>query len=164
MDTTYLSKGGDGYKTCVGAQAETDEMTTGLFESARAHSVDVDTADFLLDLHEDDGTIMDTIALSAEGFAKITGQPVLTEEEYKKIDDDHWAGAQEIFEAVMAEEGGVCRGCGKKLNLVEKVMCEMYGGMLCRECATKKDHQDYVKTEEAAAKGDAMAAQVAKES
>jgi len=162
MDTTYLNKKGDGYKTCVGAQAETDELTTGLFESARIHAMDADTADFLLDLHEDDGIFVDGIALSAEAFTKITDQPVLAEEEYKKIDTDHWTAAQEIFEKEMKKGGDVCRDCGDKLNPVEKVMCGMYGGMLCKKCALKKNHQDYIKIEEIAARGDAMDAQVAK--
>lgn len=94
LDTIYLTKKGDGYKTRVGCQAETDALTTALFESARPLAMDADTADFLLDLHEDDGTIVDTIALSADAFTQITGEPVLTEDEYQKIDTDFWSAAQ----------------------------------------------------------------------
>ena len=140
LDTTYLNGKGVGYKTCIGAQAETDELTTGLFESARIHATDADTATFLLHLNEDNGDVVETIPLSAEGFTAITGQTVLTEEEYIKRDE----GASMRLTS--------CGKCKKELSEVEQCMCQMYGASLCRECAQARRYQDYIKDEEVAAR------------
>ena len=90
METLYLGSGNDGYKTLVGAEFKTSEETTQAFESVKEISVDIKIAEFLLDLKEDDGTIIETIGLDSKGYKSITGQPVLREEEYCEIDRKYW--------------------------------------------------------------------------
>lgn len=98
METLYLGYGNDGYKTLVGAEFETSEETTQAFESAKNLSVDIKVAEFLLDLKEDDGTIIETIGLDSNGYKNITGQQVLSEEEYCEIDRNFWASQEAMCE------------------------------------------------------------------
>jgi len=98
METLYLGSGNDGYKTLVGAEFESSEETTQAFESFKVISVDIKIAEFLLDLKEDDGTIIETIGLDSEGYKNITGKPVLREEEYCEIDRKFWASQEAMCE------------------------------------------------------------------
>lgn len=97
MEAIYLGENGDGCKTGVGAEWETDDGTTEAFESARQYDMDIKKAMFLIDLHEDNGDIVDTIAISTKNFIKITGEPVFSEAEYIETDHKYWANARKLF-------------------------------------------------------------------
>lgn len=99
MEAIYLGSSGDGYKAGVSAEFATDTDTTEAFESARCHDIDINEAEFIIDLHEDNGDIVDTIGVSAESYTQITGEPALTEAEYKDIDRGYWNAARANYKA-----------------------------------------------------------------
>ena len=91
MEMIFIDAEGNARKTGVGAEFESDRATTEAFESVRASASDIKTAPFLLDLHEDNGDLIDTIPISAETFAAVTGEPVLSDAEYIAVDEQYWA-------------------------------------------------------------------------
>lgn len=91
MEMVFIDSDGNARQTGVGAEFESDEATTAAFESVRQDTADIKTAPFLLDLHDGDGDIIDTIPISAETYAAVTGEPVLSEAEYIAIDEQYWA-------------------------------------------------------------------------
>lgn len=99
MEFTFLTESGDGYKTGVGAAMETAAATKAAFESYRSNAVDIKTAPFILDLHNENHDLLDSIAVSAETFKKISGQEVLSESEYKSYDDEFWREAGKNYAA-----------------------------------------------------------------
>jgi len=99
IEMIYLGKSGDGHKTGVGVEFETNDATTKAFEQSRCHDMDINEALFIMDLHEDDETMVDSIAVSAKSFTEITGEPVLSEAEYAEFDNNYWAGARALFKA-----------------------------------------------------------------
>jgi len=98
LETEFLGTGDHGLKTLVGAEFESDEKTVAAFENARkaaeAAGVNIKNAPFLLDLREENGDIIDTIGISAEMYTRITGEPVLSPEEYREIDTKWWQAAK----------------------------------------------------------------------
>ena len=85
------------FKTGVGAIGATDSETQHLFESAKKKNCDSNFANFVFDLHDDHGDIVDTIFLTAEDYTAITGENAMSREEYEKIDSDFWASAENMF-------------------------------------------------------------------
>ena len=102
MTSLYLGTGNDGYHTGIGAEFETDAETTEAFESAKALDTDIKTAPFIIDLREANGDIVDSIAVSEEGYKSITGEPVLSEAEYIEIDREYWAVAEQNYKKQLA--------------------------------------------------------------
>lgn len=102
LETEYLGTGNQGMKTLVGAEFDTDEEAVAAFESARSRGGSIKTAPFILDLREENGDIIDTIGISAETYSHITGEPVLSAEEYKEIDTKYWQAAKGIYEQLKA--------------------------------------------------------------
>ena len=91
MEVIYLGESGDGYKIGMGAEFKASAATSKAFESARCHDMgSSEQAEFLIDLHEFNGDILDTITVSVKGFTEITGEPVLSESEYMAIDRKYW--------------------------------------------------------------------------
>lgn len=93
LETLYLGDSGIGYKTLIGAAFESDAVTVFAFENTKKYQIDIRVAPFLLDLKEDNGDIIDTIGIDGETSTRITGEPVLSEEEYREIDANHWQAA-----------------------------------------------------------------------
>lgn len=89
MKAIYLGKGDHGLQTGVVAEFESAEETKASFEQIKPHAEDIKTAAFLIDLHDDDG-IIDTVAVSEETYSLVTGELVLSEAEYRQIDDNYW--------------------------------------------------------------------------
>lgn len=98
--TLYLGTGSDGFKTNIGAIGVTDKETKNLFKVAKKISVSVKTAVFLMDLHDSDGFIVDTIGLTGAGYTKITGEKVLAESEYREIDRNYWQQAKKVADGI----------------------------------------------------------------
>lgn len=90
MEGSYLGKMDVEYKTGVGAEWKNDADATEAFESIRQYEMDIHKAEFLIDLYEDDGVMIDTIAVNAENYTKITGEPVRTKAEYIKTNHKYW--------------------------------------------------------------------------
>lgn len=97
MKAIYLGESGDGLQTGIGAEFETPEETKAAFESIRPHEKDIEKATFIIDLHDENHDIVDTIGINGKSYTQITGQPVLTAEEYAQIDKDYWQAAEKIY-------------------------------------------------------------------
>ena len=78
--------GSDGYVTGEGAQMESDKETQDSFNSIPC--VDADKADFCVDLWDDEGELLDSAFISSETFKQLTGNDVLSDEEYIKKDQE----------------------------------------------------------------------------
>ena len=87
MTMIFIDSNNHARLTDVGAEFESDAATVAAFESARSLDIGVEKADFILDLCADNDDIIDSIAVSAESYTEITGEPVLSEDEYIAIDD-----------------------------------------------------------------------------
>jgi len=94
IDVTYVAPNGDGYKTGTGMVCETSAETRLAFERVRLAQCGLDHAEFLFDLREDSGDILDTAGLMAHAFETITGEKALSEAEYKELDRVFWVSAE----------------------------------------------------------------------
>lgn len=90
MEMHYIDSHDQARKTNVGAIFDTNAETYAAFLSAKRLDVGGQKADFLLDYYNRRGDLSDTIGITRASFERITGQPVLSEAEYLKIDADFW--------------------------------------------------------------------------
>ena len=90
MEMLYIDSHGQARKTNVGAIFDTNAETYAAFLSAKRLDVGCQKAEFLLDYYNRRGDLSDTIGITRESFMCITGEPVLSEAEYLKIDTDYW--------------------------------------------------------------------------
>lgn len=75
------------------------------FEQCRHLDVeDKERFTFLLDLHDEDGDMIDTICLDDEGFAVVTGKKPEPPEHYIAFDQAYWREAWECHEASKQRE------------------------------------------------------------
>jgi hypothetical protein len=82
---------GVGHKTGKGAAWATEDEARMHFEHARTFlEVPKDRAEFLLDLHNGNDDLIDTVLLDAAGFKAITGEEPLSPEEYAAYDRSYW--------------------------------------------------------------------------
>ena len=93
MEMIYIDFEDCGRRTNVGAEFETKYQTKRAFESLRNSKVEIDKADFICDLYEENGDLIDSIGINAVTFNAITGEPVLSEAEYISIDEKYWEQA-----------------------------------------------------------------------
>lgn len=91
MQMIYIDTAGNARHTGVGAAMKTDAETRSAFEAVRPRSVAFDKAAFLLDLHDGNGDLVDTLAISKEDFPGITGEAVKSDADYRRIDEQYWA-------------------------------------------------------------------------
>jgi hypothetical protein len=94
MQMIYIDADGNARHTGVGAAMNSDADTRRAFEALRRLSVDFDEAAFLLDLHEANGDLVDTLAIRKKDFPAITGEAVKSDVDYRRIDQQYWAKAQ----------------------------------------------------------------------
>ena len=94
MEMIYIDSQDNARLTGVGAEFKTDDETVRAFESVRSRNTDISEADFLLDLHEDNGDLVDSIPISKETFTSVSGEPFLGEQHY--IDHDKRMNGQAI--------------------------------------------------------------------
>ncbi len=87
MEMIFIDSENQARLTGVGAEFKTDKLTVNAFESARHFDIGMKECDFILDLHEDNGDLIDSIGVSAGSFAQIAGEPVLSEAQYIAIDN-----------------------------------------------------------------------------
>ena len=87
MEMIYIDDNGNVRSTGVGAMMESDVATTAAFESVRASEVDIKDAKFILDLCEDNGDIVDSIAITTSTFTQVTGNAVRSDTEYIDYDE-----------------------------------------------------------------------------
>lgn len=96
MQAIYIDDNGDARQTGFGAVMETDTQTVDAFKSAKLHEVPINDARFLIDLHDRNGDLLETIPVGERGYTKVTGEPVLTDEEYVQIDANHWESVRKM--------------------------------------------------------------------
>ncbi len=90
MEMIYIDREEAARHTGVGAIMDSPAETWAAFRSARRLEVPINEAVFLLDYYNRRGDLADTIALSAHGFTRITGEQPKTDEEYRAIDAAYW--------------------------------------------------------------------------
>jgi hypothetical protein len=94
MQMIYIDTDGDARHTGVGAAMQTDAATWAAFNALRPLSCQFDDAAFLLDYHDANGDLVDTLAIKREDFAAITGEQVMSDAYYRQKDGDYWAEAR----------------------------------------------------------------------
>lgn len=94
MKAIFVNENGDGYQTGVGADFGSEQATKEAFDSLKPEAMDGSDAPFIIDLWDSNGDLLESIGISAELYTQVTGEPVLSEEEYQKIDADYWAKAE----------------------------------------------------------------------
>lgn len=82
---------GDGRKTGKGAEFETEADARVAFERFRVLGVKPRRVQFLLDLHNSNGDLLDTIRIDAAGFEAVTGAVPRSVEHYQRVDRAYWA-------------------------------------------------------------------------
>lgn len=87
-----------GAKTGKGAAYTTEAECRAAFERARPLARK-GRAEFLLDLHNDNGDLLDTIQIDAAGFEALTGEPPMSAEYYTQWDADYWRRAMAAYRA-----------------------------------------------------------------
>ena len=103
MEMMFIDSRNNARLTGVGAEFKSDADTTKEFEQLRCHDIGIDAGAFILDLCEESGEIVDSIAVSAESFSEITGENVLSEVEYIAYDERYWRdekAAMQLAESV----------------------------------------------------------------
>lgn len=90
MSLIYIDSDDQARKTNLSASQGTDAATWAAFRSYERHRVDIKKARFLIDYHNRKGDLSHTIPIDETGFTAVTGQPPLSEADYRKIDADHW--------------------------------------------------------------------------
>lgn len=94
MQMIYIDSDGDARQTGVGAAMETNAATRKAFNALRPLAAPFDQAAFLCDYHDRNGDLVDTIAIRRDDFTRITGEPVKSDAEYRRIDADYWREAR----------------------------------------------------------------------
>lgn len=82
---------GNGVKTGLGAAFTTEDEVRAKFEASRGLAVPDDRMAFLVDLHNPNGDLLDTIQIDADGFEAIIGHPPESPDVYTAVDRAYWA-------------------------------------------------------------------------
>lgn len=93
IEAIFHDRAGDALlRTGVGAAGKDEAETRALFEAARRFGLGGDDPEgvFLLDLHSDDDSLLDTLCISRDAYTMITGHDVLTVEEYERTDREYY--------------------------------------------------------------------------
>lgn len=83
-----------GSKTGQGAAFPSETEARVAFEKARLLAVPKRRAEFLVDLHNDNDDLLDTILIDATGFEALTGAPPASADEYDASDAAFWREAR----------------------------------------------------------------------
>ena len=97
-----------GSKTGQGAAFPSEAEARAAFEKARCLEVPKRRAEFLVDLHNDNNDLLDTILIDATGFEALTGEPPLSADAYDASDAAFWheaRAARALREAPNASQG-----------------------------------------------------------
>lgn len=100
LEIIYIDKNDHGRHIGKGAEGEFDQWAIDEFERAKQYEESKDTAPFFLDLKEDNGDIVETIGLSAEGYEALLGEKPLSDKEYVELDATFWQNVKIIASAV----------------------------------------------------------------
>ena len=98
MEFVFLDSQGAARLTGVGAIFKNDAETTKAFESCRGDALDVEQARFILELHEDNGDLVDSVPVSIRSFSTISGESFQGEAHYVEYDQNYWAAAWKVHE------------------------------------------------------------------
>ncbi len=79
-----------GAKTGKGASFRTEAQARAKFEAARALEVSEAAAEFLVDLHNPNGDLLDTICIDSVGFRLIIGAEPRSAAYYTGADAAYW--------------------------------------------------------------------------
>ena len=86
----------DARMTGLGAVFQTDTATYADFEARRLLAVPVERADFLLDLYDAHGDLVDTLALSSAGFEVVIGEPPQPHSYYVALEESYYANLKAL--------------------------------------------------------------------
>jgi hypothetical protein len=113
----YIDDEGNCRLTGAGAEWKTDAETMAAFDSLRETEIPIEQARFLADLHEDNGNLIDTIAISVETFEQVTGQKAKSNQWYVDYDErmNKQKGCAFCFCLQNAGEQ-CCRNCGAPIQ------------------------------------------------
>ena len=89
----------EGSRTGKGATFTSGKKARDSFAGFRLLEVPSDRAEFLLDLHDATGDLVDTIRLDSAGFKVVTGEAPATPAEYDRLDQGYWKQAKEQHNA-----------------------------------------------------------------
>ena len=87
MEMMHLDSENNLRWTDVGAEFDTPELTKEAFESLRQVEVDITDAHYICDLYNDDDEIVESIAINRNTYRTVTGEPLLSEQDYIRIDE-----------------------------------------------------------------------------
>lgn len=82
------------FKTGHGAIGVNYSESKHLFEQAKRQSVSDSRATFLVDLHDPEGDLVDSVLIDGRGFRKLTGARVPTQRETRQYDREYWDRAR----------------------------------------------------------------------
>ena len=94
MNAIFVNEQGEGYQTGVSADFGSEKATKEAFYSLKPEATNSREAPFIIDLWDCNGDLVESVGISAELYKRVTGEPVLSEEEYRKINSDYWAEAE----------------------------------------------------------------------
>lgn len=90
VEIIYIDSNGDARKTGLGAAGATWDETLECFAAAKAQQCDTKEAEFLCDLHDKEGDIIETVGLSRRSVEQISGEVAKSDDEYVRFDYDFW--------------------------------------------------------------------------
>ncbi len=90
---------GVGRKTGKGTSYANEGAARAAFEAARTLEVSKECAAFLVDLHNDNGDLLDTIRIDASGFEALIGEPPKSVAVYDAVDRRYWKDARAARDA-----------------------------------------------------------------
>lgn len=100
LEIIYIDSDEQARHTNMGLAFDTEAAARAEFEKCRAFEVDKSAATFLLDYHDGNEDLVDTIPLDDIGFVAITGTKKLSDVQYRKIDREYWGAARKQRNAV----------------------------------------------------------------
>lgn len=116
MEMIYIDSDENARHTNVRAAMSTDAQTLAAFKQCRRLEVPAASAQFLLDYHDAEGDLVDTIFLDGAGFTAISGERVLTDAEYRAIDDEYWRAARAALATPSARCPNAVKAGGEKVE------------------------------------------------
>lgn len=94
VEIIYIDSNEDARKTGMGAVGATWEETRRCFNVACSQQCDIESAEFLCDLHDTDGDIIETVGLTRSAVEWITGETAKSDDEYVAYDKNFWSTVQ----------------------------------------------------------------------
>ncbi|HHC6921443.1 TPA: hypothetical protein ACN33X_001604 [Vibrio parahaemolyticus] len=110
---------------------ETCDVNT-VFASFKKESISTDNAPFFIDLFDEDASIIkETIGVTEETYSRITGEVVLTYDDYQRADRLHEDALFGAMQELLREKG---------IDVPENTASELFDAALAAHRFRKQDH------------------------